>query len=148
MEMLTLLAFLLFQVPQQVKPESGRAQEYRRSADIYPHPPDPQHLETYQVDITVVIEHKHWFWTTRETAKSGIPIQIQQARPKGGWWLSQTRTTDVNGHLANAVELDPTWTNPPHILVILFEGREQIASFEYDVPQKKFSREIVIDQGD
>jgi hypothetical protein len=131
----TLIFFLIaFTLAAQENPRSRRA-------SIYPHPADPTHLEAYQVDFGFTLEHKHLFWTSKE-AYANRSIQIQQQRPKGGWWVSQNRTTDVNGRLVNELQLDSTW--PQHVLVLLMDGRTQIASFEVDVPSKSLKKEFLV----
>ena len=104
-----------------------------RKASIYPHPPEPTHLVHYALDVQVVFEKKHWLWTTREPYHG--KVQIQQARPKGGWWISATRETDVNGRLQETIDVDSTW--PQHVLFILLDGSTQIGSIETNLGKER-----------
>lgn len=104
-----------------------------RHASIYPHPPPPKHLVSYRLDVKIVLEKKHWLWTTHEPYLG--KVQIQQARPNGGWWIVATRATDVNGKLQEMVDIDSTW--PQHVLLILLDDRTQIGSIETDLGKER-----------
>jgi len=112
-------------------------------ADIYPHPKEPTHLVHYALDVQIVLEKKRcWGFIGKlgidcRTSKEPYlgKVQIQQARPKGGWWIAATRETDVNGRLQETIDVDSTW--PQHVLLILLDGRTQIGSIETDLGKER-----------
>lgn len=100
-----------------------------RAMSIYPHPKPPEHIVHFALNAKVELVKKHWLWNTREPYQG--KVQIQQARPKGGWWISATRMTDVNGELKETIDIDSTW--PQHLLLVLLDERTQIGSCELDL---------------
>lgn len=104
---------------------------HARAMSIYPHPKPPTHLVHYALDVQIVLEHKHLFWTSREPYHG--KVQIQQVRPTGGWWIVATRETDVNGKIQETVDVDSTW--PQHLLFVLLDGHTQVGSIEADIGQ-------------
>lgn len=135
--MAIILLFLLLGWPQQQE-ENPRA----RAASIYPHPKPPEHLVSYNLDLQIVVEKKHWLWTTREPYLG--TVQLQQMRTRGGWYPVVSRTTDADGHIVGKFDLDPTWNNPPHVLLLLFDGRTQTGAIEFDVTSKNFKKELAV----
>jgi len=121
---LILIVALLF--GQQENPRA-------RFTSIYPHPPEPTHLVHYAFDVQIVMEKKHWLWTSKEPYHG--KVQIQQARPRGGWWIAATRETDVNGRLQETIDVDSTW--PQHVLLILLDGNTQVGSIETDLGKER-----------
>lgn len=113
-----------------------------RGPSFYPHPPEPLHLEEYQLDITFEVKVKHWFWTSTKPVHQGR-IRMEQARPKGGWWVAQVRDTAVDGRIAGPIQLDSIW--PHKVLFILLDDKgTQLAAAETEAKDKKINGRVLL----
>jgi len=107
-----------------------------RAMSIYHHPKPPEHLVHYALDVQIVLEKKHWLFTSREPYHG--KVRIEQARPRGGWWTSAVRETDVNGRVQETIDVDSTW--PQHVIFVLLDGSTQIGSIETDLGKERILR--------